>query len=173
MQMETGWKPMPVIIKIFWIIMIVDAFFAIFSIFSVYSAGFDLVGIPFYGLPAVNIVFFLNLVLPILLIIGIYKRYRFVWIAIAVYFVFVAVNSLMTIPLIDTKIAQFAEGMSDTIGQMGEALFYQTMHLAILFSLILSAGFNLAITIIFLVKRNYFMKAKEISETNNDQELLS
>ncbi|MEI6123281.1 MAG: hypothetical protein WCQ95_06595 [Bacteroidota bacterium] len=171
--METGWKPMPVIIKVFWIIMIVDALLAIFTMFSAYSKGFDLVGITFFGLPAVNVVFVFSVLIPTLLIVGIYKRFRFVWLITAVYFVFAAVNLLMSIPLIDLKIGMYAEEMSDSVEQLGEPLFNQILYGILFLSLLFGAAFNLAMMIIFVIKRNYFMKKPVDIKPFNDSESLS
>lgn len=171
--METGWKPMPVIVKIIWIIMIVGASLSLFTLLSVYSQGTDLVGITFYGLTAVNLVFVINLLLPVLLIVGIYKRFKYIWAAVVVYFVLIAVDALFSIPLIDNKVMMLAEQQSDSIEEIGEEMFYTIGRAVMLIMIVMGAAFNLAIAIIFYLKRKYFMNPPIILDINKDSELPS
>ena len=171
--METGWKPMPVIIKIVWIIMIVGASLSLFTLISAYSQGTDLVGITFYGLTAVNLVFVINLLLPVLLIVGIYKRFKFIWAAVVVYFVLIAVDALFSIPLIDNKVMLLAEQQSDSIEELGEEMFFTIGRAVMLFMIVMGTAFNIAIAIIFYIKRKYFMNPSVAMDFNNDMQLPS
>ena len=171
--METGWKPMPVIIKIIWIIMIVNASLSLFTLISVYSQGTDLVGITFYGLTAVNLVFVINLLLPVLLIVGIYKRFKYIWAAVVVYFVFIAVDALLSIPLIGSKVTMLAEQQGESIEKLGEELFYKIAHFTLLIMIIMGAAFNMAIAIIFFIKRKYFINPPVAMDLNKDMQLPS
>ena len=171
--METGWKPMPVIIKIVWIIMIVGASLSLFTLISAYSQGTDLVGIAFYGLTAVNLVFVINLLLPVLLIVGIYKRFKFIWAAVVVYFVLIAVDALFSIPLIDNKVMLLAEQQSDSIEELGEEMFFTIGRAVMLFMIVMGTAFNIAIAIIFYIKRKYFMNPSVAMDFNNDMQLPS
>ena len=171
--METGWKPMPVIIKIVWIIMIVGASLSLFTLIGVYSQGTDLVGITFYGLTAVNLVFVINLLLPVLLIVGIYKRFKFIWAAVVVYFILIAVDALFSIPLIDNKVMMLAEQQSDSIEELGEEMFFTIGRAVMLFMIVMGTAFNIAIAIIFYIKRKYFMNPSVAMDFNNDMQLPS
>lgn len=160
--MEKGWKPMPVILKIIWIIQIVTAFFALLQIGGIYNVGFEFMGFSLYGLYALNVFFIFKIVIPVFVIIGIHQRYRFIWIAAVSYFVLMAVNGFACIGIIDELQNKLLDKMPEIPEGVSEEMYYLAMKWTIILSLVMGSLFNLAITILIFIKRKYFLAVKHL-----------
>jgi hypothetical protein len=158
--MEKGWKPMPVILKIIWIILIVNTFFAVLAIAGVYSNGFDFLGIPMYGMYAINVFFLVKIVLPVVLIVGMHQRYRWIWMIAAGYYFLFAINAALSIMLIEETSVKVMEQVSEIPQGIDEESFVMILRMALILSFIFSTLFNLAVMIFFIIKRKYFQVIK-------------
>jgi hypothetical protein len=159
MEIAHGWKPLPVLLKIIWIFTLLGAFFAIFLIFSVYGKGFELFGIPIYGIIAVNLEFFLDMALPVLLLVAMIMRYRWTWILGTVYFIFFAVNALFGLSGLEEKLAAAMAEMPEmpVVPGMDPADFNEIMYWSSFAGLILGSVIDAAIALAFILKRKYFI----------------
>jgi hypothetical protein len=155
-MMEKGWKPMPVIIKIIWILLLVEAFFAILSVSAAYSNGFEFMGFSLYGMIAVNVFFFAKIAIPIVLIIGMHQRYAWIWVAAIIYYLVFAINGFANIPLAGEMQNKVMAQMPDVPEGMTEDMYYLTVHSAIIFFLVTASLFNVAVMILTFIKRKYF-----------------
>lgn len=153
---------MPVIIKIIWVILLVNVFFAIFKVTGAFDAGYDLFGMHLTRMMAVNVAFALQMVLPVMLIIAMYQRYRGTVLYAIIYFLFFIVNAVFMLGSIDAKteftLAQTLEQMPELAEGLDEASLYAAAYLAVVITIIMDAAFNLTLLILFLVKRNYFIE---------------
>lgn len=156
-MMDKGWKPMPVILKIIWILLIVEAFFAILNIASVYNTGFEFMGFSMYGMIALDIFFVSKIALPIVIIIGMHQRYGWIWIVALCYYLLFVVNGFATIAIIGEIQNKMLEQMPEIPEGISEEMYYQIIHWALIISLIMGSLFNMAIMIILFVKRKYFI----------------
>jgi hypothetical protein len=160
--MEKGWKPMPVILKIVWIILIVNAFFSLLALGGIYSNGFDFMGFPLYGLYAINVLFLTKIVLPVVIIVGMHQRYRWVWIVAAGYYLMFAINGFASIDLVEETKIKIFEQMPEIPEGVTEELYYQMINWVLVLSFILSALFDLTLMIFILIKRKYFSIVKHL-----------
>ena len=171
-MINKGWKPMPVILKIIWIILIVQTFFSVLTIASVYGNGFEFMGFYLFGLMAINVFFFVKLAIPIVLIIGMHQRYGWIWIMALIYFLMFVVNGFACLPLLDILQNKILEQMPDVPQGISEEMYLQMIRIILILSLVFGSLFNLAILILFAVKRKYFTlshDAEPPSETDSLQ----
>jgi hypothetical protein len=169
--MEKGWKPMPVILKIIWIIQIVFTFFAMLIIASYYNNGFEFMGYSLFGMIAVDIFFMVKIALPIVLIIGMHQRYGWIWIVAMIYYLMFVINGVACLPLIGEIQNKLLEQMPEIPEGISEEMYFQVIHWALIFSLVMGSLFNLAIMILFFIKRKYFMVIKHL-EPPSEPEIL-
>jgi hypothetical protein len=160
--MEKGWKPMPVILKIIWILLIIEAFFALLTIASVYGAGFAFMGFSLYGMPALDIFFVSKIALPIVLIVGMHQRYGWLWLVALCYYLMFAVNGFASIAIVGEIQDKMLEQMPEIPEGISEDMYYQVIHWTLIISLIIGALFNIAIMIIIFIKRKYFLVVKHL-----------
>jgi hypothetical protein len=158
--MEKGWKPMPVILKIIWIILIVNTFFALLSIGGIYNVGFDFMGFSLYGMYAINVFFLTKLVLAILIIVGMHQRYGWIWMVAVGYYLLFAINGFTSIINIDEAQNKILEQMPEIPEGVSEELYYQLIHWTLILSFVFTGLFNLAIMILIFLKRKYFLAVK-------------
>jgi hypothetical protein len=170
--MNKGWKPMPVILKVIWVILVISSFFSIFTVIGTYDAGYDLLGMHLERIMAVNAAFILNMVLPVLLIIAMYQRHKATTLFAIIYFLFFIVNGLFILQNIDAKIELVLAQMPEMGEELSDAYIYSVAYWTIILTALFSAAFNLAILIIFFIKRNYFI-AQDIANTPENPELPS
>jgi hypothetical protein len=168
-MMDKGWKPMPVILKIIWILLIVEAFFAILTIASVYGNGFDFMGFSMYGMLALDIFFVAKIALPIVLIIGMHQRCGWIWIVALGYYLLFAVNGFVSIGNIAEIQNKMLEQMPEIPEGITEELYYQIIHWTIIFSLIMGSLFNVAIMILIFIKRKYFLVVKHLEPPSENE----
>jgi hypothetical protein len=154
--MNKGWKPMPVIIKVIWVILLVETIFAVLSIAAVYNTGFEFMGFAMYGMIAIDVFFVVKIALPIVIIIGMHQRYGWIWIVAVLFYLMFAVNGFASFALINELQTKVLEQMPSIPEGISEDLYYNILHWSLVISLITGALFNLAIMIIVFVKRKYF-----------------
>jgi hypothetical protein len=161
MEILHGWKPMPVILKIIWILTLVGAVLSILVIFSVYNSGFEIMGFTVYGLWAVNMQFFLELAIPVLILVAMIKRWKWAWILGAGYFLFFAVNAIAGINELDLKLNMALAEMPELpeVPGMDEERMHSLLYWSAVTGLILGAVVDLLCMLAFILKRNYFISA--------------
>lgn len=157
--MNKGWKPLPVILKIVFVILISRVFFSVFSISPSFDNGFDIFGFTFYGLYAIYIFFILKTLLPLVILVCMYQRYRHTWIIAVVYFLFMSVSLMFTLTNSTEMLQQILDQMPDMFtlpSGMDENEFQKLLLISLKVSVVFSALFELAIAVLFFIKRKYF-----------------
>lgn len=157
--MNNGWKPLPVILKIIYVILVFRVFFSFLSLSPSFDKGFDFFGFTLYGLIAINIVFIFKVLLPLVILVCMHKRYVHTWLIAVVYFLVsslsVFFNLMNTSAMLSRALEQMPEIFQVPQG-ISEDEFTTMLKIAFGFSIVLSALFELVIMIIFYVKRKYF-----------------
>jgi hypothetical protein len=171
-MINKGWKPMPVILKIIWIILIVQTFFSVLTIASVYGNGFDFMGNSFSDKWALNVFFIIKLAFPIVLILGMHQRYNWIWVFAIAYFLILVVDGFANLSIMNVLQNKILEQMPETPEGISEEMYLQMIRMILIISLVAGSLFNLAILILFAVKRKYFAlshDAQPPSETGSLQ----
>ncbi|HOV10565.1 MAG TPA: hypothetical protein PLT47_08460 [Bacteroidales bacterium] len=157
--MNNGWKPLPVILKIIYVILMFRVFFSFFSLSPSFDQGFDFFGFTLYGLIAINIVFIFKVLLPLVILLCMHKRYMHTWLIAVAYFLVSSLSVLFNLMNTSAMLARALEQMPELfqIPQgISEDEFSTMLKIAFALSIIFSALFELAIMILFFVKRKYF-----------------
>jgi hypothetical protein len=157
-----GWKPMPVILKIIWIILIVETFFSLPALLTVYNEGFNFMSFSLFGMFAVDVLFILKIAMPIVLIIGMHQRYGWVWIYGLLFYLIISVNGLASIANVGELTNKFLEQMPDIPEGITEEMYYSIIRWALITSLVTGSLFNIAIMVLIYIKRKYFIIVKHI-----------
>lgn len=157
--MNKGWKPLPVILKIIFVILVFRAFYSVFSLSPSFDKGFDFFGFTLYGLYAINTIFIFKTVLPIIILIGMFHRYQHIWIVAVIYFFVFALGMFLTIGIADNMLERIIEQVPELF-QIPEGIsendYQGLLNAALVISILFSASFELAMMIIFIIKRKYF-----------------
>jgi hypothetical protein len=171
MHQEHGWKPLPALLKIIWVLTLFKTVSAIFMVFAVYGMGFEIFGIKVFGLLAVNLAFFSNLVLPVILLIAMINRYRWAWLPGILYYLFMAVNEAFGFAFWDETHAEIMSKMAWLYQKLGtdQSDYNKVIDLSIASSLILGSLVFLAIVIILVIKRKYFTHVKQDTDPQIEQ----
>jgi len=157
--MNNGWKPLPVILKIIYVILMFRVFFSFFSLSPSFDQGFDFFGFTLYGLIAINIVFIFKVLLPLVILLCMHKRYMHTWLIAVAYFLVSSLSVLFNLMNTSAMLARALEQMPELIQipqGISEDEFSTMLKIAFALSIIFSALFELAIMILFFVKRKYF-----------------
>jgi len=171
--MNKGWKPLPVILKIIFVILVFRAFYSVFSLSPSFDKGFDFFGFTLFGLYAINTIFIFKTVLPIIILIGMFYRYQHIWIVAAIYFFVFALGMLFTIGIADNMLERIIEQVPELFkvpAGVSEDYYLGLVNAALVISILFSASFELAMMIIFIVKRKYFTEfdPEKISSPENN-----
>ena len=161
--MEYGWKPLPVVLKVIFILEAVGLFFSCLSVSSAFETGFDYFGQHLEGTTAVNIFFLTNIVLPVTLLVGFWMKQKWGLIFSILYFFYCGINTLFGYLNIDKAIALVKTQMVPN-PLVTDDIFRASAIIGIL----LGFSFNIACMILVIVKRKYFFENK-----NNEEELPS
>ena len=167
--MEKGWKPMPVLIKIIWALLVIETFSAIFVISSVSDAGFFFLSFSLYGKIAVNVFFIVKIALPVILIIGMHQRFGWIWIFALCFYLLFAANAIVNMLKPDFIIHQFLEQMPDIPEGFSEEMYFKLLHWTVTISLITVSMVDLAIVTLFVVKRKYFTGNKPVDSSSDEE----
>ena len=97
MEKEKGWKPIPLSLKILFIIFILWIIGSIFAIKGRYDLGLPFFGIFVYGIVASFIVLILDIIGPILFLIGLWNKKTWAPIVALTYISIFILNSLVAI----------------------------------------------------------------------------
>jgi hypothetical protein len=160
MERSHGWKPMPVILKVIWILLLLGAVLSIVSVFTASKEGFVILGKTIYGLWAANSMFALNILAPVILVIAMYKRYRWAWIWGVMLYLFIIVNEVMMLghvrEMVEPILAEFPDELFELVPDM-----YQLVYMSAMAGIVLGLLIDLFIMIVFIVKRKYFTAVAE------------
>ena len=168
--MDKGWKPMPVILKIIWILLIVETFFAVLTVASIYGIGFEFMGFSLAGMVALDVFFVAKIALPIVLIIGMHQRYGWIWIVALAYYLLFAVNGFASITNIGELQNKILEQMPEIPEGITEEMYLQIIHWTLITSLVMGSLFNIAVMILIFIKRKYFIVVRH-AEPPSETEL--
>lgn len=156
MERKHGWKPLPVILKIIWILLLIGAFFSLFSVFTAPQSGYSLFGQTIYGLWAANSMFIVNILLPVVLLIAMFNRYRWTWIYGAVLYLLLIINESFIFKGMDATInqimSQFPEEYFELVPNMP-----QIMKLSFIVGTIIGLLIDVFFMVMFIMKRKYFI----------------
>jgi|WetSurMetagenome_2_1015567.scaffolds.fasta_scaffold178867_2 drug/metabolite transporter (DMT)-like permease len=171
MEHQHGWKPMPVLLKIIWILLLIGAFFALFSVFTAPKSGYQFFGTTVYGLWAANSMFIVNILIPVILLIAMFKRYKWTWILGMIVYAFMIINEGFTFMDIDNTVNQlmvsFPEEFMDKVPDL-----QQIFYLSVVAGIILGLLIDLFFLIVFIIKRKYFTNIEQtpLQPTKPEQE---
>ena len=161
---------MPVILKIIWIILIVQTFFSVFTTITIYGKGFYFMTIPLSGMMAIDFFFIMKVAMPIVMIIGMHQRYRWIWIYGLFYFLLIAANEFTAVFNVNDYLNKMMDQMPAVPEGISEEMYYSIMRWAMITSFITSSLFNLAILIILYFKRKYFIAVKHIDPPSEEEQ---
>jgi hypothetical protein len=174
--MNKGWKPLPVILKIIFVLLVTRVFLSVFSLSPSFNKGFDFFGYTLYGLYAVNAVFIFKVLLPLAILVFMYQRIRHAWIVAVSYFFIMSLSIFFTLTNTANMLERVLEqmpGMFKIPAGITENDFQKLLVLSLKVSIVFSALFELAILIIFLVKRKYFSEFSEKEKISPEDQLPS
>ena len=174
--MNNGWKPLPVILKIIFVILVTRVFLSVFSLSPSFNKGFDFFGYTLYGLYAVNTVFIFKVLLPLTILICMYQRFRHTWLVAVICFFVMSMSIFFTLTnsagMLERVLEQMP-GMFEIPAGISENDFQKMLVLSLKVSVVFSALFELAIMAIFLVKRKYFSDFSEKEKISPEDQLPS
>jgi hypothetical protein len=172
-MMNKGWKPLPVILKIIFVILTFRVFNSFFSLSFSFEQGFDFFGFTFYGLYAVNVFTVFKILVPIIILFEMFQRNSYTWIVAAIYFFLFSISTLLSLMNMTDMVERIMEQMPEMFQVppgLDENDYLAIIKIAFTFSIVFSAAFELAIMIIFIVKRKYFSEyisdKKSLPENN-------
>jgi hypothetical protein len=173
MNKQAGWKPMPTILKIIWVITAIGVPLS-FTIFSeVYTEGSDIFGMKVQGLTAVNVHFFLMIFFPAMLLIGMMKRNRHVWILGVLLHVVPALNTLFIFSDFSNKKMELIESFQAGFSTLAEADLSGDFYTGFVIALVVNVvAINMIFAAIFYAKRMYFQHVPaggELPPDSDDQ----
>lgn len=154
---ETGWKPLPLSIKVIFVFLCIGLVSQLNSLFSVYQYGYGFFGVYAHGVMAVLLAVLFPLAAQFFLVLGIWKRESWVsWYGWLFYLVLI-LFSLLSLINLDSLVAAISEKL---VQHGGEALpggfsvfFFWILFVIVLFSCLIDVVFG-----IFLFRaRKYFL----------------
>jgi hypothetical protein len=74
MKLENGWKPIPLSLKILTVVFLLWSIGTLFNLSNLYTNGLPLMGNFVYGISAISVAIFLDIIGPIIFIIALLKR---------------------------------------------------------------------------------------------------
>jgi hypothetical protein len=161
MNRPTGWKPLPIVLKIIWILLLIGAVSSIMGVFSAPKVGFTFLGFDLYGKWAANAMFFSSILLPVLLLIAMMRRFRWTWIYGVGMYVLVIVNGLMSIKTLDKTVEIFMQLLPDFYLELVPDI-YSVVYNSAIAGVILGALIDVFFLVMFIIKRKYFMAAETL-----------
>jgi hypothetical protein len=160
MERPTGWKSLPVILKIIWILLLLGAAFSILGVFTASKEGFMVMGRNMYGLWAANTMFAVNILAPVILLVAMIKRYFWTWIWGVILYVFIIVNEFF-------MFGNIRDTVEKVISQLPEQYFemvpdiYSIGYYSVILGMVFGIMTDLFFLIVFIVKRKYFARSAE------------
>ena len=93
MGKETGWKPIPIPLKILFVVLIIWTLGSIFAISMRYKLGLPFLGVFVYGIAAVLIVLILDIISPIIFLFALWNGKSWAALFALTYIAFFIFNS--------------------------------------------------------------------------------
>lgn len=154
MERTMGWKPLPLVLKIIWVLQLLGVTFSISAVFSAASVGFTIFGITVYGLWAANLMFLFNLVLPVVLLTAMWRRLHWTWIFGLGLYVLTLINELFIFHDFGQTVLLISEGLPESYRSLPGFLGLVEGSLTV--GVILGAALDIFFGVMFIVKRSYF-----------------
>lgn len=153
MAHEKGWKPLPISLKIFFVIYTISLVFSLLGLWSIYKItqlDDPIVRFQVHAILAIVLLFLLNIVASIILLVALWNRYAWGWkygILYAGYFILDGVRAIISLPAKMEVVKSQVPAPQPVL----EAAY---------FGALLGTGFNITLSILFLIviytKRDYF-----------------
>lgn len=161
MKQTLGWKPLPLIFKIIWVLQLVGVSFSISAVFSAAAVGFTVFGFTVYGLWAANLMFLFNLVLPVILLTSMWRRLAWAWKYGLGLYLLTLINELFIFHNFGRTVLMVAEGLPDTYQSMPNIM--SLVEASLIVGVILGAALDVFFGIMFIVKRQYFTASEQVT----------
>ncbi len=97
MNSPSGWKPIPISLKIIFVLISLWVVGSIFAIPMRAESGLPFFGLYLYGVPAILILALLDIVAPIIFLVGLYKRKSWAPCVAYIYMSVFVLNSLVAL----------------------------------------------------------------------------
>jgi len=156
---------MPVIFKIIWLVTLFNVLTSVMGVFSAPDNGFLIMGRNIYGLWAANLMFIINILVPVILLVGMYRRKRWTVAWGVLLCIYMIVNESLAFRNIPEMTAQILEELSsgffDTVPGKEKLI-----HSTVIASLIFGIAVDIFFLVSFIVKRNYFFQ-KPVDDTQD------
>lgn len=143
--MERGWKPLPVILKVVFVLLLITIVTAFARMPDVLKNGTSLFTFKILGLGGLVIMLLLQVFLPLLLMAMMLKRYRFTWLVALFIFLFSICNSMLSLMSPELYIHNITSSENMNSGK-------QSFQTAAIVNLVL----NFVLLLIFILKIKYF-----------------
>ena len=142
MKSKNGWKNIPLGFKFLFVFICLGLAFTPFTLLGIVTTGTSFFGIMVHGVMALLIGIILSIIAPVILLVALLKKYNWTWkYGVAVY-TFGTINTLGTLLNLDALVAPAAGGELVTF-----------MKIMMIMMIMVSAGFNLMLAILFYVFR--------------------
>lgn len=105
MKQSTGWKPLPILLKALFVILILQVIFSLFNLVKIPQFGYNpipqisyhLLGFKIYGIFGLTAVILLDVIGKSTLLVAVWRRFTWAWKYGVAYFVFLIVNNAFLI----------------------------------------------------------------------------
>lgn len=158
-MMNPHLKAMPVILRVLWIIMFFYTVLSFSNVFYVSSLGHFFFGVHFFGLYAVNIYFVQYIFIPVIILVGMYKRNRDVWVFGMVVFIIYAADKLVSMSAANEILVDLMSQIPNLPKEVPKEEMQGVFKILIYVMSVFMALLHLAISTLFFIKRNYFLQS--------------
>ena len=146
-----GFRPMPVFIKVLFIILIIGLFSSLFYISGISKAGYPVFGLNITGISALLIFIFLNFVVSIVFLIGMWKRYKWTKAFGIIYFLFFIINGLVSLTTLRQRVVLIKQQFPFDVSGLDNIIYTST-----LIGILIGVLINIIFLVLFYFNRKYF-----------------
>ena len=144
MARKKAWKPLPIQLKVLFILIIMGVFSTLFSTGSITQIGYPLLGFYIYGIWGLILLTIINGVGSIVLLYGLWNRLGWTWKYGAAYFAFFILNSLLSLISIPKRIELLSPQFSE-VAAMTTPAMYAGIAIGTIFAVVLYVIFLIII----------------------------
>lgn len=156
MRRETGWKPMPLSIKVIFILLCIGVAGYLNNFFGVYQYGYSFFGLYTRGVFAILLSLLFPLAAQVILLIGLWRRASWVgWYGFVFYLVLI-VFSLLSLMNVDQLINVISEKMVERNGEPFPQELSNIFYIFFAGFMIISSVVDLVFAILIFRVRSYF-----------------
>ena len=148
---RTGWKPLPISLKVLFVILVIGFFSSIRYVSSIKISGYPLFGINILGISGMAIFILLNFAASLLFLYGMWRREKATaWYGIG-YFLFFMVNGLISLTTLRARIPLIKQQFGFEFPGMDEFI-YNSSVIGILIGVVI----NFIFLALIYANRKYF-----------------